>query len=59
MINGYKSWIYLVCLYNNGLIAGVSSCFDNEKSANEFVRQMKDDIGPTLDYMIVKRALLK
>lgn len=59
MINGYKSWIYLVCLYEYDLIVGISSCFDNEKSANEFAKHLKDDINQTLDYRVVKRALLQ
>lgn len=58
MIKGYKSWIYLVCLYEYGLIVGISACFDNKQSANELANRLKDDTDPTIDYRVVKRALL-
>lgn len=59
MINGYKSWIYLVCLYEYGLIIGISGCFDNEESANKLAKHLKDDMDPTIEYRVVKRALLQ
>lgn len=53
-----KCWIYLVCCYYYDSLNGISACFDSEELANEFADHLKENMDPTINYRVVKRALL-